>query len=94
MRDREKFRSLYVTHTCVQRDELVDRVRWLLEECDSFEGFQLFTDCEGLWGGVSDILISDIRDQLSTHAPIVVYSCSSSPLDVSRTTSVGRCRGE
>lgn len=64
-----------------EREELVDRVRWLLEECDSFEGFQFFADCEGLWGGVSDVLISDIRDQLSTHAPIVVYSCSSSPLD-------------
>jgi len=59
-------------------EELMDRIRWLLEECDYLSGVQVFTEIEGLFGGMSDMVIQKFQDDFSDRVPFVTYTFSSS----------------
>lgn len=50
----------------------------MVEECDSIHGLQLFTDSEGLFGGISPILLSTFKDDFSSSVPIYTFNISSS----------------
>jgi hypothetical protein len=58
-------------------ENAMDRVRLLVEKCDSLQGIQLFGDMDSAFGGISSNLLSCIRDEVSSAKPVFVYSCAS-----------------
>ena len=56
----------------------MDRIRWMVEECDCLGGLQLFTDAEGLFGGISATVLNEFKDDFSTNIPIFTYTFASS----------------
>lgn len=59
-------------------EEITDRIRYMVEECDSISGVQLFSDSEGLFGGISPILLTTFKDDFSSSIPIYTFNLSSS----------------
>lgn len=64
----------------MQMEELVDRIRWTIEECDYLAGLQVLLDAEGMYGGVANVILENIRDDFSATTPIISYHFSSTPV--------------
>ncbi|KAI8988227.1 tubulin domain-containing protein [Mycotypha africana] len=58
--------------------ELFDEnFRFFVEECDNLQGFQMMVDVDDGFGGFSESLLHDIRDEFA-KAPIFLYGLSDS----------------
>ncbi|KAI8356758.1 tubulin domain-containing protein [Choanephora cucurbitarum] len=54
-----------------------ENFRFFVEECDSLQGFQLFTDVDDGFGGFTEGLLNNIRDEFA-KTPILTYGLSDS----------------
>lgn len=55
------------------REEVEDRLRFLLEECDCVDGFQLLVDVDDGWGGAASEVIELIRDDFP-RTPLLTFA--------------------
>jgi len=60
-------------------EEILDRIRWMVEECDNLGGVQVLFDSEGFFGGIASEIVRDFKDDISHNIPILTYCLSSSP---------------
>jgi hypothetical protein len=44
-------------------EEVLDRVRWFLEECDAPDGIHMLVEANSGWSGVGTTLLSLLRDE-------------------------------
>lgn len=60
-----------------ETDIFEDNFRFFVEECDNLQGFQIFTDVDDAFGGFTEGLLSNIRDEY-LKTPIMTYGLSDS----------------
>ncbi|CAO3655803.1 unnamed protein product [Mucor hiemalis] len=60
-----------------EMDIFEDNFRFFVEECDSLQGFQIFTDVDDGFGGFTEGLLNNIRDEF-LKTPIMTYGLSDS----------------
>jgi len=73
--------SLNIITDCIfKREEILDRIRWMVEDCDNLGGVQVLFDSEGFFGGTASEIIRDFKDDISHNIPILTYCLSSSPV--------------
>eukprot|EP01080_Neovahlkampfia_damariscottae_P005500 gene5500-9317_t len=58
-------------------DDTLDQIRFFLEECDSLQGFQFFSNTNDAWSKFSHDLNQLIRDEISTKYSIFTFGCDS-----------------
>lgn len=66
-------------------DEVEDNVRFFLEECDNLQGFQVLTDCDNGYAGISSGCTELLKDEYSKKDIIMVPSIY---LDITTTEDV------
>ncbi|KAI9319976.1 tubulin domain-containing protein, partial [Dichotomocladium elegans] len=54
-----------------------DNFRRFTEECDNLQGFQIFTDVDDAFGGFTEGMMHDIRDDFA-KTPVMIYGLQSS----------------
>ncbi|KAI7903450.1 tubulin domain-containing protein [Cokeromyces recurvatus] len=54
-----------------------ENFRFFVEECDHLQGFQIMTDVDDAFGGFTEGLLNDIRDEFA-KTPILTYGLSDS----------------
>ncbi|KAL3159412.1 hypothetical protein ABBQ38_009842 [Trebouxia sp. C0009 RCD-2024] len=54
------------------RDDVMDRVRYWVEECDTFQGFQCFVDDHSGFGHFAADVVAELKQDYST-APVLVF---------------------
>nr|GEY11414.1 protein misato homolog 1 isoform X1 [Tanacetum cinerariifolium] len=59
-----------------QGDEINERLRFFIEECDHVQGIQLMVDDSGGFSGVAASLLENIEDEY-TNVPVLLYSVRS-----------------
>eukprot|EP01112_Ceratiomyxa_fruticulosa_P021912 TRINITY_DN786_c1_g1_i1.p1 TRINITY_DN786_c1_g1~~TRINITY_DN786_c1_g1_i1.p1 ORF type:complete len:443 (-),score=98.93 TRINITY_DN786_c1_g1_i1:358-1686(-) len=67
-------------HTAALREEVEDRLRFLVEECDSIGGFQILTEVSSGWGGFSDSVLEYLCDEYKS-APRLTFG-TFNPLNI------------
>ncbi|KAI9261367.1 tubulin domain-containing protein [Helicostylum pulchrum] len=60
-----------------EMDIFEDNFRFFVEECDNLQGFQIFTDVDDAFGGFTESLLDNIRDEY-LKTPIMTYGLSDS----------------
>lgn len=60
-----------------EMDIFEDNFRFFVEECDSLQGFQIWTDVDDGFGGFTEGLLNNIRDEF-LKTPIMTYGMSDS----------------
>jgi hypothetical protein len=60
-----------------ETDTFDENFRFFAEECDSLQGFQLLTNVDDAFGGFTEGLLNDIRDEYA-KTPIITYGLSDS----------------
>ncbi|KAI8880500.1 tubulin nucleotide-binding domain-like protein [Backusella circina FSU 941] len=60
-----------------EADTFDENVRFFAEECDSLQGFQILTNVDDAFGGFTEGLLSDMRDEYA-KTPIITYGLSDS----------------
>lgn len=60
-----------------EMDTFDENFRFFVEECDSLQGFQILTDIDDAFGGFTESLINEIRDEFA-KTPILTYGLSDS----------------
>eukprot|EP00899_Mesostigma_viride_P019745 jgi/Mesvir1/27772/Mv07455-RA.1 len=63
------------------RDEISDRIRVFVEECDRVQGFHILADDTSGFGAVSASVLEDIADEYKS-TPTLLFGCGSSPTSV------------
>ncbi|KAI9338876.1 tubulin domain-containing protein [Pilaira anomala] len=58
-------------------DIFEDNFRFFVEECDNLQGFQIFSDVDDAFGGFTESLLDNIRDEY-LKTPIMTYGLSDS----------------
>lgn len=59
-------------------DEAEDRMRFFIEECDSFAGFQCFVDDLSSWGKISSKVLQNIKDDYGSSKTVAIFALRSS----------------
>lgn len=44
------------------QEDILDRVRWFLEDCDQADGLHVWSDTQGIWGGATVATLMSLRD--------------------------------
>ncbi|KAL0143969.1 tubulin domain-containing protein [Mucor lusitanicus] len=60
-----------------ETDIFEDNFRFFVEECDNLQGFQIMTDVDDAFGGFTEGLLNNIRDEFA-KTPIMTYGMSDS----------------
>jgi hypothetical protein len=60
-----------------EMDIFEDNFRFFVEECDNLQGFQILTDVDDAFGGFTEGLLNNIRDEFQ-KTPIMTYGLSDS----------------
>ncbi|XP_071710541.1 uncharacterized protein [Rutidosis leptorrhynchoides] len=68
-----------------QGDEINERLRFFIEECDHIQGIQFMVDDSGGFSGVAASLLENIADEY-TNVPVLLYSARSTNSYVNSTT--------
>ena len=67
---RLKIRDLFITNNaCFQKEEFANSIRLFVEECDNFQGFQVFADVDSAFGATAEDLLLEVTDEY-TKKPI------------------------
>jgi len=67
---------LYGARSCDQYDEFTSQLMYFVEECDSLDGFQIFSDTFNAWGMTCSDFCQLIKDEIGTKCPIITYGSS------------------
>ncbi|KAL9653478.1 hypothetical protein ABK040_002111 [Willaertia magna] len=59
-----------------QYDEFTSQLMYFVEECDSLNGFQLFSDTFNAWGLTCNDMLQIIKDEVGSKYPLIVYGSS------------------
>ncbi len=57
---------------CPQSDDLIDRIRYLVEGCDQIQAFHITLDSDNGWGGLAAHVMQEMRDDYE-HVPIISF---------------------
>jgi hypothetical protein len=60
-----------------ETDIFEENLRFFVEECDNMQGFQILTDVDDAFGGFTEGLLNNIRDEF-LKTPIITYGLSDS----------------
>jgi hypothetical protein len=58
-----------------QREDLIDQIRHFVEECDSPQGFHVFSDIDNGFGGVGSVVIDEMHDVFG-NLPVSTFGVS------------------
>lgn len=59
-----------------QYDDFTSQLLYFVEECDTLDGFQVFTDSFNAWGMTCSDFAQLIKDEIGTKVPIISYASS------------------
>ena len=57
----------------MRNESVLDNLHWVLEECDSVQGFQLFSDTNGRSGGMSNELLTSVIDYCGGKSTVCAF---------------------
>jgi hypothetical protein len=64
-----------LSHNSDFSDEVFDRLRFFVEECDSMQGFQVVCDTHSGFGGMTQAMLQHVADEY-TNRPVCVFGVS------------------
>ncbi|KAG2375336.1 hypothetical protein C9374_009959 [Naegleria lovaniensis] len=59
-----------------QYDDFTSQLLYFVEECDTLDGFQLFTDSFNAWGMTCSDFTQLIKDEIGSKVPLISYAAS------------------
>ncbi|PRW59896.1 tubulin nucleotide-binding domain [Chlorella sorokiniana] len=57
-----------------QREEMMERIRFFAEECDSLQGFQVLADDLSGFGQLAAHVLQELRDDYGSSLPVMLYT--------------------
>jgi hypothetical protein len=57
-------------------EQVIKKLLFFVEECDSLQGFQIFTDTNNSWASITSDYIDMIKDEIGLKQSIITFGCS------------------